>query len=124
MFGELSNEVVSTMVGLTETFCKEYGLNQEAAKQEIPGVLFGRYPGDTYDGGKPWILLSASVATLLYRQSAALAMGKTFAPEVVDKLKPIIGDDLTAQSLLGAGDAIFNRMKTFLSNGLHMNEQI
>jgi glucoamylase len=124
MFGELSNEAVSTMVGLTETFCKEYGLNQKAASSKTPGVLYGRYPGDTYDGGNPWILLSASVANLLYRQSAAVAKGATFAPEVADKLKPIIGDDVTAQSLLGAGDAIFNRMKTFLSNGLHMNEQI
>merc|ERR1711937_883715 len=64
------------------------------------------------------------MGTLLYKQSAALAAGAALAPAVADKLKPIVGDDVTAQSLLGAGDSIFNRMKTFLTNGLHMNEQI
>jgi glucoamylase len=124
MFAPLSNEVVATMVGLTKTFCKEYGLNQEAAKQEIPGVLFGRYPGDSYDGGNPWILLSASVATLLYRQSAAMAAGGKMDVDVAESLKTVIGQDITAKALLGAGDAIFDRMKHFLSNGVHMNEQI
>jgi len=124
MFAPLSKEVVATMVGLTKSFCKEYGLNQEAAKQEIPGVLFGRYPGDSYDGGNPWILLSASVATLLYRQSAAMAAGGKMDADVAESLKTVIGQDITAKSLLGAGDAILDRVKHFLSNGVHMNEQI
>jgi len=124
MFAPLSKEVVATMVGLTKSFCKEYGLNQEAAKQEIPGVLFGRYPGDSYDGGNPWILLSASVATLLYRQSAAMAAGGKMDADVAESLKTVIGQDITAKSLLGAGDAILDRVKHFLSDGVHMNEQI
>merc|ERR1712224_992584 len=32
-----------------------------------PGVLIGRYPGDTYAGGNPWVLSTAALAQLLYR---------------------------------------------------------
>lgn len=127
IFDPLSNEVVTTMVGLSNLFCKDFGLNQQAASSNISGILYGRYAGDTYDGGNPWILLSASVSTLLYKQSAAIASGSKMMPEVADKVKPLlaVGDTIiTAQNLLGAGDAIFNRMKTFMNNGLHMNEQI
>jgi len=124
LFAPLSNEAVTTFVGLTQVFCKEYDLNQQAAASNTPGVLYGRYPGDTYDGGNPWILLSSEVAHLLYRQSLALSKGAHLELEVADKLMPIVGDDITAKTLLGAGDAIFNRMRTFLTNGLHMNEQI
>jgi len=127
IFDPLSNEVVTTMVGLSNVFCKDFGLNQQAASSNISGILYGRYAGDTYDGGNPWILLSASVSTLLYKQSAAIASGSKMMPEVADKVKPLlaVGDTIiTAQNLLGAGDAIFNRMKTFMNNGLHMNEQI
>eukprot|EP00929_Paragymnodinium_shiwhaense_P040513 TRINITY_DN2114_c0_g1_i2.p1 TRINITY_DN2114_c0_g1~~TRINITY_DN2114_c0_g1_i2.p1 ORF type:complete len:319 (+),score=91.45 TRINITY_DN2114_c0_g1_i2:1-957(+) len=124
MFAPLSKEVVSTMVGLTELFCKDYGINQKAAKDKTSGVLYGRYAGDSYDGGNPWILLSASVATLLYRQSAALAAGATIESDASDMLKTVLGQDVTARNLLGAGDSIFNFMRTFLNNGVHMNEQI
>jgi hypothetical protein len=30
-------------------------------------VLIGRYPGDTYAGGNPWVLSTAALAQLLYR---------------------------------------------------------
>merc|ERR1719277_2705864 len=85
VFAPLQKEVVATLSGLTKVFCKQYGINQNAAKAGKPGVLFGRYPGDSYDGGNPWVLLSASVANLLYRQSAALTAGATLAPEVAAK---------------------------------------
>jgi len=124
LYAPLSNEAVTTFVGLTQAFCKEYALNQQAASNGSPGVLYGRYPGDSYDGGNPWILLSSEVAHLLYRQSMALSKGAKLADDVAAKLKGIIGDEISAKSLLGAGDAIFNRMRTFLTNGLHMNEQI
>ena len=28
-----------------------YAINQDAASKGMPGVLFGRYEGDSYDGG-------------------------------------------------------------------------
>ena len=32
----------------------------------MPGILYGRYLGDVYEGGNPWQLLSASLAELFY----------------------------------------------------------
>merc|ERR1712107_155021 len=108
----------------SKLFCKEYAVNQAAASAGKSGVLFGRYAGDSYDGGNPWILLTASAATLLYRQSLAVAQGGTLDAGASEILQALIGSKVTAESLLGAGDAILNNMKTYLTNGMHMNEQI
>jgi glucoamylase len=125
LFGPLSREAIMTLVGLAKNFCNEYDLNQQAAKGDIPGVLFGRYKGDSYDGGNPWVLLTASAATLMYRQAAAMAAGGKIEDATASSaLEALLGQDVTAENLLGGGDAILNRMRTFLSNGLHMNEQI
>jgi glucoamylase len=122
VFAPLSKEVIATLVGLSRTFCKAYDVNQQQAVAKKQGVLFGRYEGDTYDGGNPWVLLSASASTLLYRQSLAMSKGAT-VPSGTD-LETLLGQDVTASNLLGAGDAILNFMKTYLTNGMHMNEQI
>jgi len=124
VFGPLSKEVIATLVGLSHTFCRAYDINQAAANQSIPGVLYGRYDGDNYDGGNPWTLLTASVATLLYRQAFALSKGVKIEEHSAASLKTLLGQDLTAANLLAAGDSILLRMKTFLTNGMHMNEQI
>lgn len=38
-------------------------------KAKIPGMLYGRYPGDSYAGGNPWQLLSAVLAEAFYSVS-------------------------------------------------------
>jgi glucoamylase len=124
VFAPLSKEVVATLNGLSKTFCRSFQVNAQAASSGTPGVLFGRYEGDHYAGGNPWILLTASAATLLYRQAEALGKGATPAPEVKAQLATLLGRDVTPKNLLGAGDAIFMLMKKYLSNGMHMNEQI
>lgn len=49
---------------------------------KIPGVLYGRYPGDSYAGGNPWQLLSASLAELYYQcATAALQLGADYTME-------------------------------------------
>jgi len=123
-FAPLSKEVIATLVGLSRLFCRAYGLNQQAASANISGVLYGRYNGDSYDVGNPWVLLTASAATLLYRQAEALSKGASVAPEAASSLETLLGQAVTAQNLVGAGDSILNRMKTFLTNGMHMSEQI
>jgi len=124
VFAPLSKEVVQTLHGLTHYFCNAFELNQKAANAGTPGVLYGRYSGDSYAGGNPWVLLTASAATLLYRQSEALAKGATLTPDAEATLKGMLDQNVSAANLLGAGDSILNRMKTFLTNGMHMNEQI
>jgi len=124
LFSPLSDEVITTLVRQSRYFCRAFKINQEAAAANISGILYGRYQGDGYAGGNPWVLLTASVATLLYRQADALSKGATVPPNVAAAFEALLGQPITVASLLGAGDAILNRMKTFLTNGMHMNEQI
>lgn len=123
-FDPLSREVVATLVGLSQTFCRDFSINREAADAGVPGVLFGRYEGDNYAGGNPWVLLTVSAANVLYRQAEASAKGTKPTPEVAANLAKLLGRNVTAKNLLGAGDAILLLMKKYLVNGMHMNEQI
>jgi len=124
IFAPLSKEVISTLVGLSQSFCRDYKLNQDAVAAGTPGVLFGRYKGDGYDGGNPWVLLTASAANLLYRQAESFANGNKPSPEASAQLAKLLGREVSANNLLGAGDAILLLMRKYLTNGMHMNEQI
>lgn len=53
-----------------------------------------------------------------------MAQGAAPEAEVSQALAGLLGRDVTAENLLGAGDAILRLMRKYLSNGLHMNEQI
>merc|ERR1712070_395575 len=122
VFAPLSKEVVTTLSGLSHLFCRDFSVNAKAANDGVPGVLFGRYEGDGYAGGNPWVLLTASAANLFYRQAADLAKGVVPKEDVSAALEQLIGGKVTASGLLGAGDAILLLMKKYLSNGMHMNE--
>lgn len=124
MFNPLSKEVVATLAGLSQTFCNSFKINQDAANANISGVLFGRYEGDTYDGGNPWVLLTASAAHLLYRQAEELTKGQELEPQVKEQLQQLLGREVSHSNLIGAGDASLLLMKKYLVNGMHMNEQI
>jgi len=124
VFAPLGKEAVATLSGLSKLFCSSYGVNIDAANAGTPGVLFGRYEGDNYDGGNPWVLLSASAATLLYRQAKAFAAGTVPDKDAASMLQQLLGAPASAKALLGAGDAILLLMKKYLVNGMHMNEQI
>lgn len=123
VFAPLSKEVIQTLFRLTQAFCQEYPLNY-AARSGDKGVLYGRYPGDIYAGGNPWVLLTASVANLLYRQAEALAKGAAADTAAADTLRKLLGQSVSAENLLGAGDLVLKFMRAFLRDGLHMNEQI
>jgi glucoamylase len=124
VFAPLSKEVVTTLSGLSALFCKSFQINANAANAGIPGVLFGRYAGDNYAGGNPWVLLTASAANLLYRQAEALSQGAEIRDDAKEVLEKLLGARATPSRLIGAGDAILRLMKKYLSNGMHMNEQI
>ena len=59
--------VDSTVNEFNIAFCAEYKINQVDQDSEIPGILIGRYPGDGYAGGNPWVLATAALGQLLYR---------------------------------------------------------
>jgi glucoamylase len=68
VFKLTGKEVAATVSTLTVAFHQEYPINSQDDKTlNIPGILFGRYPGDVYGGGNPWILCSGCLADLLYR---------------------------------------------------------
>ncbi len=66
--------VQSTLKALTESFRALYPINKVAG---IPGVGIGRYPEDKYDGmgfqgGNPWVLITAAFANGHYRAALEL----------------------------------------------------
>lgn len=133
-----SNEAAQTVAVLTELFCGEYDINQADADAGVPGVLYGRYEGDNYDGGNPWILLSASVARLLFRASAEVSSGTAnLTAPARSAWAELVGVGgvgqgkgqlaVLAQAMIGAGDGILHRVRKHIDDAgtaLHMNEQL
>merc|ERR1712048_319400 len=61
----------------------------------------------------------------MYRQASAMAAGGSISDSGAKKaLEKLLDQEVTVDSLVGGGDALLNRMRAFLTNGLHMNEQI
>lgn len=46
--------VAGTVNTLNQLFCSSYQVNQDDNAKGLPGILYGRYEGDNYDGGNPW----------------------------------------------------------------------
>jgi glucoamylase len=67
MFAPTSIEVAKTVSSYNTMFCNEYAINTADTANGIPGVLYGRYQGDHYAGGNPWILSTSALAGLFYR---------------------------------------------------------
>merc|ERR1711934_360059 len=70
-FGEFlhspsSSEAAKTVATYNRAFCQEYPINRQLNGQGVPGVLIGRYPGDSYAGGNPWQLLTAVLGECFY----------------------------------------------------------
>ena len=66
VFSASSQEVASTINIYNQAFHSEYPINSADDNNKIPGILYGRYPGDTYAGG------TATLALLLTRFSRLL----------------------------------------------------
>lgn len=72
-FPVTSKEAAKTIQFERKAFCREYKINQDDDTAKIPGVLIGRYPGDSYAGGNPWQLLTAVLAEAFYLASKGFA---------------------------------------------------
>ena len=125
------DKVAKTIRTLALTFCSEYQINQVDTKNGEPGVLMGRYPGDSYAGGNPWQLLTAVLAKTFYQGAiSALTMGfeESEDKQAWSKLLNIPHDsshEEFAQAALNAGDAVMNRLYKYVKNdGGHIAEQI
>lgn len=71
-------KVAKTISTLAYTFCGEYSINQQDNKNGVPGMLYGRYPGDSYAGGNPWQLLTAVTGKIFYQGATAMMESNGF----------------------------------------------
>jgi len=129
-FAPLSEEVLGTVITLNELFCRTFEVNKKDSHDGVPGILYGRYEGDHYHGGNAWVLTSAALAQLIYRQAKAAVEAddlshKTYALlEMAYGIQPLTGRELGA-AILAAGDGVLMRVRHHAEeSGLHMAEQI
>lgn len=125
-------KVAKTMKVLANTFCNEYSINQKHTKEGTPGILIGRYPGDSYAGGNPWQLLTAVYAKTFYQGASVLMESNGFLKEEdrqawFDILKLPADASLSQQiqSAIKAGDSVMNVLYSHVKgDGGHIAEQI
>ncbi len=102
----------------------------------VPGTLIGRYPGDVYGGGNPWILLTNHLALLFYRgaeytartkelptERALLLWSKLLAPHGGKKRWTSHAE--LADDFLAAGDGVLQRVRYHVAGAaFHLSEQL
>ena len=134
LFAPTSVEVASTVGAFNLAFCNEYAVNSDDTAAGLPGVLYGRYPGDTYAGGNPWVLTTAALANLFYRGAIEiLSSGDLPSEEAqaawVDAFAlstsfPSSSKE-AADLFLRAGDGVLLRLRSHVEDdGFHLDEQI
>ena len=92
-FSPSSTYVQNTVNALHEQFNLMFPINNNHAGE----ILFGRYPGDTYDGyhnnslGNPWFILTATMAEYYYTLADNLPLTKMNRSEIAKYIQ--IGDN-------------------------------
>jgi len=132
MFAPTSYEVAATVQAYNLAFCNEWAINTKDTDSGLPGVLYGRYPGDTYAGGNPWVLTTAALANLFYRAAAQVKTdglpGATAQATWADALGLDAFPATTtaaANLFLRAGDSVLLRLRSHVeADGFHLAEQI
>jgi glucoamylase len=123
----LSYEVASTIYYYNLVFSSEYPINKY--DMSYYGILYGRYPGDVYAGGNPWILTTAALASLMYRIAIQLNNGKTMEYNTINMWKNALNLNEMPNNLVklfqSQGDCILKRLKIYVEPyNFHMYEQI
>jgi len=133
MFAPTSIEVAQTVSSYNTMFCSEYSINTADTSKGLPGVLYGRYQGDSYAGGNPWVLSTAALASLFYRgaldilangvpSSAALTQWQA----AFNSASALPTDAASLAKVFAAqGDGVLLRLRQHvLARGFHLDEQI
>ena len=136
-FNPAGEEVAGTIKTLNELFCDSFQINQDDTKAGIPGILYGRYEGDSYAGGNPWILLTSALAQTLYAAATEMATSATAETTLTAQARSLWADILgwpeasgleavdLAKAVAGAGDGVLTRLYHHVQpNGFHLTEQI
>ena len=143
--GDAATYLAPTSVAVAQTvgahasaFCREYAVNTADTAAGTPGVLVGRYPGDIYAGGNPWVLTTAALARLLYRAAAATHDAKAApAGDALAAWRAALNAnddaafadgadaDAVAAGFVRAGDAVLSRLKAHVGgDGGRLDEQL
>lgn len=151
MFAPTSIEVANTVKTYNLAFCNEWSINTNDTAAGLPGILYGRYPGDTYAGGNPWVLTTAALANLFYRGAIEIASNKAL-PDAAAQVDAngqcscselltfgswqavwtdVFGETFpstvadAADMFLRAGDSVLLRLYEHVQpNGFHLYEQL
>jgi hypothetical protein len=109
--------IASTVYHYNLLFTKLFPINNQDTVNHIPGILYGRYEGDTYNGGNAWINPTTNLATLYYNASEyILNNGLPSKDAVLMWLKSINYSKLNVDAknlsklLFLAGDSILSRI--------------
>jgi len=120
--------VARTVLRYNEAFCEAYPINRKDTADGVPGVLYGRYSKDMYGKGNPWVLITASLATLLYRAAHAVQEGHSLSPEEVRMWRLALNHRSFSglgRDFIAAGDAVLLRIAHHVRlDGGHLYEQI
>lgn len=110
-----------------------YQINKQDSSAGVPGVLYGRYQGDTYAGGNPWQLATAALASLFYRAAAHVLQHGAPSAQALAVWKNAINSpsDLPtsasalAQVFAAQGDGVLLRLRRHVQGkDWHLDEQI
>ena len=133
LFAPTSSEVALTVSSYNTMFCSEYAINSADTSKATPGVLYGRYQGDTYAGGNPWVLSTGALAGLFYRGAAYISANGIPSATAMSQWKtafnspsdlPTSASDLAAV-FAAQGDGVLLRLRTHVTaNNFHLDEQI
>jgi len=135
LFNPLSMEVANTVIAYNNLFCGIFPINPTDSNKQVNGILYGRYPGDVYAGGNPWILTTAALANLFYR-GAHYLLTKGVVPSAsvlaqwqvaFHSATALPSNDVKAlaQIFANQGDAVLLRIRAHIaSDNFYMYEQI
>lgn len=123
----LSYEIASTVYYYNLVFSTEYPINEYDKK--FYGILYGRYPGDIYAGGNPWILTSAALGSLMYRISNKLQKGYSMTDNTIKMWQLALNINTLPSNRVdffkAQGDGLLLRIKKYIQPyNYHMYEQI
>lgn len=110
-----------------------YSINTQDTANGVPGVLYGRYQGDTYAGGNPWVLSTSALASLFYRAAAHVLQNGVPSSAAMSVWKSAINSPSAlptnaaalAQVFAAQGDGVLLRLRRHVQgNDFHLDEQI
>ena len=134
IFAPNSAEVAGTIETLNDVFNAMFPINAYDTRAGLGGVLYGRYEGDIYAGGNPWILSTAGLAQLYY-DGAKVTMERRQLPSsrALSVFRRILSKPLPARptylefarAVAQEGDDVLFRLRSHVApSGFHLSEQL